>query len=48
MVRDEEWEEQKAEEFDKHWEEAKAVIREIEYRAEIWLADVNTGNIKFG
>ena len=47
MVRDEMWEEQKAEEFGAYWEYAKAVIREIEYRANIWLADVNTGNIKF-
>ena len=47
MLRDEEWEQQKSEEFGAHWEEAKAVIREIEYRANMWLADVNTGNIKF-
>lgn len=47
MVRDEIWETQKAEEFGENWEEAQAVIREIEFRANIWLADVNTGNIKF-
>ena len=29
------------------WYEAKAIIREIELRADIWLADINTGNIKF-
>lgn len=37
----------KAEEFGDNWEEAQAVIREIEFRADIWLADINTGNIKF-
>ena len=47
MCRDEIWTEQKAEEFGNDWEEAQAVIRELEYRANIWLADVNTGNIKF-
>lgn len=47
MSRDEFWLEQKAEEFGKNWKEAQAVIREIEHRADIWLADVNTGNIKF-
>ena len=47
MVRDEIWREQKKEEFGNNWEEAQAVIREVEHRADIWLADVNTGNIKF-
>lgn len=47
MVRDDMWFEQKKEEFGKHWDEAQAVIREIEYRADIYLADVNSGNIKF-
>ena len=47
MHRDELWHEQKAEEFGENWAEAQAVIKEIEYRAGIWLADVNTGNIKF-
>jgi hypothetical protein len=47
MSRDQIWLEQKAEEFGGNWEEAQAVIRELEYRAGIWLADVNTGNIKF-
>lgn len=44
---DEVWHEQKAEEFGEHWEEAQAVIREIEHRAGICLADINSGNIKF-
>lgn len=48
MIRDEIWVNQKAEEFGANWEEAQAVIREIEFQANIWLADVNTGNIKFG
>ena len=47
LVRDEFWHEQKAEEFGDHWEEAQAVIREIEHPADIYLADVNNGNIKF-
>jgi hypothetical protein len=47
MVRDEIWFSQKQEEFGNNWEEAQAVIRELEYRAGIWLSDVNTGNIKF-
>lgn len=47
MIRDEIWKNQKAEEFGNNWQEAQAVIMEIEYRADIWLADVNTGNIKF-
>ena len=47
MLRDEIWTAQKAEEFGAYWNEAQAVIREIEFRADIWLADVNTGNIKF-
>ncbi len=33
--------------YDKDKLKAKAVIKEIEFRADIWLADVNTGNIKF-
>lgn len=47
LIRDEEWEIDKKEEFGEHWEEAKAIIREVEVRADIWLADINTGNIKF-
>jgi hypothetical protein len=47
MKRDEFWLESKQEEFGKNWEEAQAIIRELEYRADIWLSDVNTGNIKF-
>lgn len=47
LNRDEEWETEKAIEFGTNWEEAKAIIREIEQRADIWLADINTGNIKF-
>ena len=47
LIRDEEWEVDKKEEFGDNWEEAKAIIREIEIRANIWLADINTGNIKF-
>lgn len=47
MLRDEIWLQQKAEEFGDNWNEAQAVIRELEYRASIYLADVNTGNIKF-
>jgi hypothetical protein len=47
MSRDEMWTAQKSDEFGDHWEEAKAVIRELEHRADIWLVDVNNGNIKF-
>lgn len=47
MVRDEMWFDQKSEEFGEYWDDAQAVIREIEFRASIYLADVNTGNIKF-
>lgn len=47
MTRDEHWLKAKEEEFGKNWEEAQSVIRELEYRADIWLSDVNTGNIKF-
>ena len=47
MCRDEFWYEQKSDEFGENWEEAQAVIREIEHRATMWLADVNSGNIKF-
>jgi hypothetical protein len=47
IERNEEWESEKAEEFGENWEEAKIIIREIEQRAGIWLADINTGNIKF-
>ncbi len=42
-LRDEEWEKQKGEDFGANWEEAKIIIREIEQRADIWLADINTG-----
>ena len=48
LARDESWMEQKAEEFGENWEEAQAVIRELEHRADIYLADINIGNIKFG
>lgn len=47
MVRDEFWLSEKSSEFGPNWKEAQAVIRELEYRADIWLADVNNGNIKF-
>ena len=47
MTRDAIWETQKSEEFGENWERAKSVIREIEHRVDIWLADINTGNIKF-
>ena len=47
MIRDEEWLREKAEEFADNWEEAQAVVRELEYRAGIYLSDVNSGNIKF-
>jgi hypothetical protein len=47
VERNEEWESEKREEFGKNWEEAKIIIREIEQRADMWLADINTGNIKF-
>jgi hypothetical protein len=48
LQRDELWLEQKAQEFGENWLEAQSIIRDIEFRADIWLADVNTGNIKFG
>ena len=47
MVDDEAWLLQKAEEFGSNWTEAQAIIMELQYRAGIFLADVNTGNIKF-
>lgn len=47
LCRDELWLEQKSEEFGENWDEAQAVIKELEFRAGIWLADINTGNIKF-
>jgi len=47
MNRDEYWEQQLSEDFGENWSEAKAVLREIEYAADIYIADVNTGNIKF-
>ena len=47
MDRDETWIASKSEEFGENWEKAQAVIREIEHRADIWLSDINTGNIKF-
>ena len=47
MVRDEIWMQEKADEFGENWQQAQAVIRELEYRANICLSDVNTGNIKF-
>ena len=47
MCRDEIWLAQKSEDFGQNWEEAQSVIKEIEFRADIWLADVNSGNIKF-
>lgn len=46
-VRDEEWEKEKIEEFESNWEDAKSIIREIELKGDLWLADINTGNIKF-
>lgn len=47
QLRDEEWELSKKEEFGENWDEAKAIIKEIEFKADIWLVDINTGNIKF-
>ena len=47
VLRDDTWKEQMSEQFGEKWEEAQAVIRELEFRAEICLADINTGNIKF-
>jgi len=47
LKRSEEWEEEKKEEFGERWEEAQAIIRELEFNADIWLADINTSNIKF-
>jgi hypothetical protein len=47
MIRDEHWMQEKAAEFGDDWVEAQAVIRELEYTAEIALVDVNPGNIKF-
>ncbi len=45
--RSKEWFEEKEEEFGENWEKAKDVIRKIEHSADIYLADINTGNIKF-
>ena len=45
--RDDDWNKEKEEEFGKNWEKAKEIIREIEQMAGVWLADINTGNIKF-
>lgn len=47
LVRDEIWIKEKSEEFGENWDQAVSVIREIEGRADIYLADVNTGNIRF-
>ena len=47
MNRDEHWLEAKAEEFGENWERAQSIIRELEFRAGLWLSDVNTGNIRF-
>ena len=47
MKRDQTWLAEKSEEFGDNWEAAQSIIREIEHRADIWLSDVNTGNIKF-
>lgn len=47
MVRDDTWQADKSEEFGENWLEAQNVIKEIEFRADIWLVDVNSGNIKF-
>ncbi len=47
VIRDDQWFEEKASEFGENWQEAQAVIREIECRGDIWMSDVNTGNIKF-
>ena len=47
MLRDEAWHDSKMEEFADTWLKAQSVIKELEYRAEIFLADVNPGNIKF-
>ncbi len=44
---DSHWFSEKEEEFGENWEEAQAVIRELMGRVGIFLADVNTGNIKF-
>ena len=46
MVRDKVWRQEKAEEFGDNWDEAQAVIREIEHLAGIYNVDVKTGNIK--
>ncbi len=47
LNRNEDWLREKQIEFGVTWEEAMSVIREIEYRGNLWLADINTGNIKF-
>ena len=47
MVRDDFWRKEKSEEFGDNWLEAQEIIKEIEFRGDIWLVDVNTGNIKF-
>ena len=47
LGRDEDWLNEKQEEFGDRWEEAQSIISELEYKAGIWLADVNVSNIKF-
>jgi len=45
--RGEEWSMLMREEFGDDWPKAQSVIRELEFRAEIYLVDINSGNIKF-
>lgn len=47
LLRDEEWHAEKAEDFGEYWQEAQRVIRELEFRGSLWLADVHPNNIKF-
>lgn len=47
LQRDDEWFESKQDEFGENWKKAYSVIAELEARSDMWLVDVNPGNIKF-
>jgi len=47
MRRDQIWLEDKETDFGSNWPMAQSIIRELEYRGDIWLSDVNSNNIKF-
>lgn len=47
VVRNDAWISEKSKEFGVNWERAHSIIRELEYKADICLSDVNSNNIKF-